>query len=437
MRKLVGMSLALALAVNSQAAWARSGDSSAGKSGGKAAMTKIAVVKANKKPMVEKYLLEGNLAKGEVDLTARLESHPKDDQARFGLGVLQFLQAVEGLSQDLYRYGLRNVGEDRPRLPMLNMPITTNPDSESIDYQKWRGLIDRFYQKVTAAEATLAQVTDADVKLPLHFGMIKLDFTGKKDAEQKQGLWKVFANLTRHKTVTEAQSSRFYIKFDRGDVHWLRGYCNVFAAVCNMYLAHDSKEMFDRTGFLLFRKVDSAYPDLGRDTRIAGRMEHIGDLLDFVAMIHLVSWDVVEPKRMEAALHNMEAVIAQSRETWRFIMAETDDDQEWLPNPRQTGVIPGANVSEEMVASWAGIMDESEMILSGRLLLPFWRGDGTRGINLRKVFLAPRRFDLVLWIQGGAALPYLERGPLTHGSTWRELRSDFGHHFPGFALWFN
>ncbi|MDQ5968058.1 MAG: hypothetical protein QG625_4215, partial [Cyanobacteriota bacterium erpe_2018_sw_39hr_WHONDRS-SW48-000098_B_bin.30] len=133
MRKLVGMSLALALAVNSQAAWARSGDSSAGKSGGKAAMTKIAVVKANKKPMVEKYLLEGNLAKGEVDLTARLESHPKDDQARFGLGVLQFLQAVEGLSQDLYRYGLLNVGEDRPRLPMLNMPITTNPDSESID----------------------------------------------------------------------------------------------------------------------------------------------------------------------------------------------------------------------------------------------------------------------------------------------------------------
>jgi hypothetical protein len=92
-----------------------------------------------------------------------------------------------------------------------------------------------------------------------------------------------------------------------------------------------------------------------------------------------------------------------------------------------------------MVLAWSGIMTESEKILSGELLIPFWRSSDNdhRGINLRKVFLQPQRFDLVLWVQGSAAAPYLEEGKLSRGQTWRDLRGEFGNHFPGFALWFN
>src|SRR5437868_6474009 len=63
--------------------------------------------RADKAPLVEKYLLEGKLADGEKALQARLKEDPKDDQARFGLGVLQFLQAYEHLGANLYKYGLR------------------------------------------------------------------------------------------------------------------------------------------------------------------------------------------------------------------------------------------------------------------------------------------------------------------------------------------
>jgi len=35
------------------------------------------------------------------------------------------------------------------------------------------------------------------------------------------------------------------------------------------------------------------------------------------------------------------------------------------------------------------------------------------GVNLRRVFTEPREFDLVLWVQGTAAVPYLEAGEVT------------------------
>src|SRR5947209_14241363 len=58
-------------------------------------------------PLAEKYLLEGKLADGEKALKGQLEKEAGDDQARFGLGVVQFLQTFEHLGQSLYRYGLR------------------------------------------------------------------------------------------------------------------------------------------------------------------------------------------------------------------------------------------------------------------------------------------------------------------------------------------
>src|SRR5688500_11887458 len=58
-------------------------------------------------PDTEKFLLEGQLTEGAAALAKHLEATPGDDQARFGLGVTQFLQAYEHVGQSLYRHGLR------------------------------------------------------------------------------------------------------------------------------------------------------------------------------------------------------------------------------------------------------------------------------------------------------------------------------------------
>ena len=61
--------------------------------------------KAFPQETAEDYLYQGELAKGETDLTTKLQASPKDDQTRFALGVIQFGQALEHLLQDLNRHG--------------------------------------------------------------------------------------------------------------------------------------------------------------------------------------------------------------------------------------------------------------------------------------------------------------------------------------------
>ena len=87
--------------------------------------------------------------------------------------------------------------------------------------------------------------------------------------------------------------------------------------------------------------------------------------------------------------------------------------------------------------------DEAEQVLQGKKLIPFWRGkpDG-RGVNLRRAFTEPRTFDPIEWFQGTAAVPYLEKGPLTKladRGMLERIDSAFGGrlNFVGFVFWFN
>jgi hypothetical protein len=91
-------------------------------------------------------------------------------------------------------------------------------------------------------------------------------------------------------------------------------------------------------------------------------------------MVHLVNFPVSEPKRMQSALAHLESMIDLSRESWKLIQAETDDDHEWLPNPEQTGVILNVRVRQEMIDGWHEFLNEMEHLLKGTKLIPFWRG---------------------------------------------------------------
>lgn len=382
-------------------------------------------------PLAESFLISGKLADGEQALIKHLEAKPGDSQARFGLGVLQFSRAVEQLSQSLYRYGMYNRSR-RIGLPILRLPVPENPKPEKIGYKQCRAILQTLIDNLGKAEVTLA-VIKGDVKLPLHFGLIKLDLNGDGQVADDETLWRLYAGVNRG--VDKNVAEEFTIAFDKADVAWLRGYCHVLMSVCEFALAHDGRELFERTGHLFFIDVDSPYPFLtsGRGVFRQGDI----DFADVVAVIHLINLPVVEPQRMQAALAHLEQVIDLSRQNWRDIMAETDDDREWIPNPQQTGILPGVQVTQQMVEGWQEALNEFEAILQGKKLIPFWRGDDAKGINLRKAFTEPTTFDLVMWVQGTAAAPYLEEGPLTTPDTWERFNEIFGGQFVGFAIWFN
>jgi hypothetical protein len=100
-------------------------------------------------------------------------------------------------------------------------------------------------------------------------------------------------------------------------------------------------------------------------------------------------------------------------------------------------VVPGSKVTDEMAKGWLDFLAEAEAILGGKKLIPFWRDAGGKGVNLRRVFTEPGELDAVLWLQGTAAAPYLESGPVTRPEVWTRLLRVFRGEFIGFALWFN
>jgi hypothetical protein len=135
-------------------------------------------------PLAEKYLHEGKLADGEKALRAELARNPKDDQNRFGLGTLQFIRAVEHLGQTLHRYGLRTERGRQLGLPFLRLPIPNNPKPETLSYAALRKIFQEMNSDLKKAEATLDEIRDDKVKLPLRIGLVRLDMTGDGKASE-------------------------------------------------------------------------------------------------------------------------------------------------------------------------------------------------------------------------------------------------------------
>jgi hypothetical protein len=392
-------------------------------------------------PLAEKSLLDGKLAEGAKALESRLKEAPKDDQARFGLGVLQFLQTFEHLGGGLYRYGLRTEKAFLRPPPQVKEFLPQNPNPEKLTYAAVRQLVQTFVDDLARVEATLAEVKDPAVKLPLHVGLIKLDPFGQGKPISAAFLFEKIEGLP----VTSEQAQSLVVGFDRGDVSWLRGYCHFLAALGELCLAVDGQRAFDCSAHLLFEKVETPHTFL-LETRRAfdeNPFENVASISDVISFFHqMLRLSIKEPARTRAALAHLEAGVVQAKELWKFILAEKDDDNEWIPNPRQTGVV-GVKVTQEMVDAWLETLDEAEQVLKGKTLIPFWRGkDVDRGVNLRRVFIESQTIDPIEWVQGTAATPYLEKGPLTKFSDPRvgtRLNNAFGgpFNFIGFGFWFN
>lgn len=390
-------------------------------------------VVADDPPLVERYLAEARLADGEKALVAALEKAPDDDQLRFSLGTVQFLRSIENLGQALHRHGLRSDRGQQLSIPVARLPVPINNNPEELTYPQIREYLQRWVDDLARTEATLAEVGEGDFKLPLRVGRIQLDLTG--DGRPETSLARVVDQYIGQGRLPA--NADLPVTFDSSDVPWLQGYCHLLMAMGETALAYDGQEVFDCTAHIFFPKVETPHAFLTQPER--SPYWDVGDgvdIIDVISLIHVIRMPVHEPKRMQSALAHLEQMLTLSKENWDRILAEQDDDHEWIPNPRQTGAF-GVPIRQEMIESWLEFIKETEAILAGERLVPFWRGQEERGVNLRKVFTEPRAFDLVLWVQGTAATPYLEEGRLTRPEVWDRLTRVFQGEFVGFALWFN
>ena len=294
-------------------------------------------------PLAEKYLHAGTLAQGEQDLLLALERNPKDDQARFGLGVLQFVRAVERLGQALHEYGLRS---GKSSLPFLRLPVPENEQPATISYREFGRVLDVFVADLDRAEKTLAAVEDEKVKLPLRLAAVQLDLTGGGKPTSK--FLDILIKLNGGRFEFLKNNEEFLVCFDRGDVTWLRAYCHLLSAIVDVYRAVNVEAEFDRRMKEVFPRIEAGGKDGGLDQGV------------------LV---IADGPRLGRFRQHLLAICALNHETWKFIRAESDDDHEWLPNARQKGVI-GLPVTDQMIDGWLALVGQLEGLLKGERLLP-------------------------------------------------------------------
>ncbi len=401
--------------------------------------TSIALAQIDHAEKLDAFLSQGKLTASAEYFSKICSATPKDNQARLALGLTQFIQAIEGLGKSNFRYGLIN--KRAQLIPLARLPIPLNDKPEQISYDKLRGIISALESGLRQAESTLAEVNTADVKLDFFIGRVQLDLDGDGVMAEMETLWRVFSAINTG--VNAEQGKDFYVGVDGSDVHWLRGYCHVLMAICDVMLAHDERELFNRCGHFLFLNVESPYALFKVETN----EDFISDIFDAIAVVHLINFKVIDHDRMKSAHSHLLAMISQSRLSWERALAEIDNNHEWIPNPDQDSVMQ-MRVPREMITGWSSVLDELEAILEGKKLIPYWRNyyrifgqpeipEKGKGMNLLKFFLEPRDFDLVLTIQGTNAEPFLEVGPLSTPRAWDQLTQVFRGQFFGFAIWFN
>ena len=272
-----------------------------------------------------------------------------------------------------------------------------------------------------------------EVEITLDLAKVRYDADGDGTVGEDEKLIAVIARIFGINTA-DMQQGPIVIAFDRGDAAWLRGYSNVLLAFTEFLLAYDWHESFDDSFHLFFPRVESPFSAVLARGNGDSMSDWASPFADVISYLH-IRWPLAEPARMAAVREHLKTVTATSRESWAFIDAETDDNHEWLPNPRQTPPFDMPKISATQLAAWQGVLDEVDLLLDGKKLLPHWRL--TKGINLRRVFEEPQPFDLVLWITGPAALPYLEDGPMTGTDEWNRITAAFEGSFGSYAIWFN
>lgn len=394
-------------------------------------------------------LYAGTLAEGVSKLTPMAEAG--DQEAKFGLGMLQLVTGIEHFVQALYRYGL--AAPDAGMLgPVMSVPIPPNPNPEKLDYEKVRAVLATLVDDMDTAKASLvAAGASGDYVVLIDPLKIRIDVDGDGKISESESLRGIIEQqlgiplspATGAQAAPGGKSSdkvsrgepEFALGLDRADALWMAGYTQVLASHGDFFLAHDFSELVNATFHRLFPRAGLPMQDYATGGTIFMEPGTDAAAADAIAAIHTLNWPVVEPDRLKRVLERLKAITALSRQNWQAILAETDDNHEFIPSPTQTPTLPGSAITQEMVDAWLKTLDTADAILDGKLLVPHWRF--RQGFDLKAYFETAKRTDLVMILTGYGAIPYLKDGPVASAADFAEANRVFGENLIGYAFFFN
>ncbi|MDZ4087009.1 MAG: hypothetical protein U1E69_09415 [Tabrizicola sp.] len=361
-------------------------------------------------------------ATGIAPTLARLKAQPEPAlEDIFAIGGLHFLGAVERALQLQWRTGADQVAGnagDTLGLPFLRLPVPPNPAPEPFNGALITQLFTHIDADMAAARTALATLPqDEEFGLELTFSDLWFDVNLNGTREPEEDALTILGPqlLGWEWQAPDPAAPPLTIRFDTADAAWLTAYTHVMSGVANTVLAFDPATSIDRViaSRTALKVAQPSSDDFNFDASF-------GQFLDAFAMLEGAVNQQPDATRAKAAKDHFLAMIAENRRFWSLVAVEADNDREWVPNDKQTSAL-GFTLPPGTGDTWLGVLADGEALLQGRLLLPYWRGTDGQGINLGRMFDDPAPISITGWLQGWAAVPYLEQGPVITPTSLRQF----------------
>jgi hypothetical protein len=357
---------------------------------------------------VDVILATDGLAAADAALTGRTRTA----ETSFQLGGIRFLRAIETVLQTRYQTYDASV----PFIPGMAAPLPPNPNAKfAPDFLETalKGALEH----LDGARAALAEATNGAFATELPLDVLWFDI----DSDRRRSEWESFrAILDGIGAQADWASFDGKVRFDTADAEWLAAYVHLMSGASEMVLSVDPTSAI--------QIVYEGRMQLERAGAVGAPNYIVEDsFIDQAAAVLMALNGKPDAARTRKALDHFRQMIAHNRKFWPEVMAETDNDHEWLPNPRQTSPF-GINITPEIATGWQEVLAELEDMLEGRALIPFWRTppgpEGVTsgvGINLKRLLSDPPDLNVALLIQGAAIAPYLEQGKLVTLNAWNRF----------------
>lgn len=340
-----------------------------------------------------------------------------DDAEGLATAMLKFLRAIEGTFQTRWSYGLT----DRTGMvPLLRLPLEDNPSPLAFDPGAIRSIFVEANAKLAIAQRFLAPQLLADTTLTISLDDLWFDVNSNATRDAGENLLEIAgpALLGWRWEGRDPATPAPVISFDNADMAWASAYSHLLMGVCDLVLAYDPTEPITR--IMAARATIDSFGVVNPDMLLGG--DTVPDSIDIIAIILASLEQTPDATLMASAQQHFLAMIADNREFWARVETETDNAAEWLPNDRQQSGL-GLVLPPGTGASWLAVLADAEAILKGEKLVPYWRFEGPAGVNVARMFTDPRPIDVPGWIQGWAAVPYLEAGPKISPENWWAFES--------------
>lgn len=355
---------------------------------------------------------------------ARLSTEQVTPETAFILGGVRFLHAIEVIMQTRYA----NYSGSLPLIPGMRNQLPPNPDAEfRADFLETA--LTGALVHLAAAETALAAAVDGEFGAEVDLTSIWFDVNADGERAEWEGLLALMGELGAE------PDSGFdgVIRFDSADAEWMLAYVHVVSGMAEVTLSLDPTPAI--------RTVTE-----GRSALEAfGTIEELGlvgdnTVIDTAVSALLTLRGAPDSDRTQAAHRHFQAMVSHNRRFWMEVELETDNDREWLPNSAQNSAF-GTEVDADTANAWQSVLVEIEEILNGEKLVPYWRmrGDESNpvGLNIAKLMQEPGDMDLILWIQGTGAAPYLETGIIADMEAWNQFVEMTRGDSLILAAWFN